>query len=58
MTKSVRVGRVRVQGMLDLYNVFNANTILGVLSTYGARWLEPTSTLGARFVKVSAQLTF
>jgi hypothetical protein len=56
-TKIVRVGRSKLQGMFDIYNLFNASTILGVNSTYGtAAWLRPTAILGARLFKVGGQI--
>jgi hypothetical protein len=52
------IGRMKIQGMFDIYNVFNAATILGVNTTYGAAWLTPTSVLGGRLVKFGTQITF
>ena len=46
--------------MFDIYNVFNANTILGVNTTYAplpaTTFLRPTSILGARMFKIGGQL--
>jgi hypothetical protein len=44
--------------MFDIYNVFNAATILGVNTTYGATWLTPTSVLGGRLLKFGTQINF
>ena len=55
-TKIVRFGKSRVQGMLDLYNVFNARTPQAVNTTYGAAWLRPTLLLGGRLLKFGAQV--
>jgi hypothetical protein len=55
-TKIIRIGTSKVQGMFDIYNLFNASTILGVNQTYGPAWLRPTSILGARLFKVGAQV--
>jgi hypothetical protein len=43
---------------LDLFNAFNAGTVLSVNQTYGPAWLTPTGVITARFVKVSARLDF
>jgi hypothetical protein len=51
-------GHVRVQPQLDLYNLFNANTVLSSNTTYGAAWLRPTAILTGRFVKFGAQIDF
>jgi hypothetical protein len=58
LTKNVKVGRARVQGQLDVYNVLNTSAILGINTRYGPAWLTPTEILGARLLKVGAQLTF
>jgi hypothetical protein len=58
LTKIVRLGRTRLQGNLDLYNIFNANPILTENTRYGAGWLTPTQVLDARLFKVGAQLSF
>lgn len=58
LTKTVTVGRSRIQAQFDLYNVFNASPILGINTRYGQAWLTPTEILGARLFKIGAQLSF
>lgn len=58
LTKFVKLGRARTQGNFDLYNVFNANPVLAVNTTYGPAWLTPLSVLDARLFKVGAQIEF
>jgi hypothetical protein len=58
LTKTLKVGRGRIQAMADLYNALNAETVLGSNSTYGPTWLTPTSILGARLFKVGGQVEF
>jgi hypothetical protein len=66
LTKIFRVGsRARLQANLDVYNVFNANSILGVNSTYGGRWLLPVAAnvgteaiLQGRLIQVGGELRF
>ena len=58
LTKILRVGRTRVQAMVDAYNLFNANTILAENATYGPTWLRPSRILAARLIKFGAQLDF
>jgi len=58
LTKILKVGRTRMQGMFDVYNVFNASTVLGVNAAYGPAWLRPTAILGARLFKFGAQVDF
>ena len=57
-TKSVLVGRYRVRGMVDVYNITNGSTVLGVNTTYGPNWLRPTAILAARLFKFGAQVDF
>jgi hypothetical protein len=56
LTKSVRVGPARIRGMLDVYNVFNANTITNESFVYGPQWLTVTSILPGRLFKFGVQL--
>jgi hypothetical protein len=58
LTKTFRLGRARLQGIFDLYNLFNASTILTENTTYGPTWLRPTRILGARLIKFGAQLDY
>jgi hypothetical protein len=57
-TKNVRIGRARIQGMLDVYNVFNASPILAINTRYGASWLTPTQILSGRMFKLGAKFEF
>ena len=62
-SKILRFGSKRANVGLDLYNMFNANTPTGYETVYdpatnGARWLQPTSVLAPRFVRVNMQLDF
>jgi hypothetical protein len=58
LIKTIRLGRARVQGMFDVYNLFNGATITAVNATYGASWLTPNGILPARLFKFSVQLDF
>ena len=49
---------VTVTPNVDMYNAFNANTILVVNNTYGANWDRPTYVLPGRLLKFGAQVTF
>lgn len=57
-SKVVEVGRMRVRAMVDLYNVFNANTILGMNTGFGAFWLRPTIVVPGRLLKFGLQLDY
>jgi hypothetical protein len=58
VSKVVAVGRARAKAMLDLYNLFNSNTILNVNATYAPEsdaWHRPASIVGGRLVKFGLQ---
>jgi len=55
--KILHVGRTKTVVNLDLYNLFNANTVLTVNYAY-ATWQRPTSILLARFAKIGVQFDF
>ena len=58
VAKNIEIGRVRIQPRIDLYNVFNAATILRVNVNYGSRLHQPTQVLAARFFKVGLDVRF
>ena len=58
LSKVFTVGRFRVRGNVDAYNVLNANSVRSVLSTYGARWRTPTQILDPRLVEVGGTISF
>jgi hypothetical protein len=58
LTKRVRLGRVRIEGQFDVYNVFNANTIEITNGLYGPAWLKPTVSLPGRLLKFGTQINF
>ena len=58
LSKNVKVGKGKIQGIFDVYNVANARTPQGFVNTYGAAFKRITSTLGGRLFKFSAQLDF
>jgi hypothetical protein len=59
LTKVLRFGKARVQGMVDVYNVFNAAAATGVSSAFPAAapafWLFPYQIMGGRLFKFGAQ---
>lgn len=57
--KSVRFGGGRrIQGVIDVYNALNGNTVLALNNTYGGSWQRPTQVLQARLVKFGVQMDF
>jgi len=57
MAKLFRFGRTRTSVNLDVFNLFNDNSVL-TQSIAFATWLRPQSILLARFAKVSVQFDF
>jgi hypothetical protein len=61
-TKPFTVDRMRLGANLELYNAFNANTVLTESATYRdtslAGWRIPTGIMPPRFVKLSLQVDF
>ena len=51
-------GTTRLRGTLDIYNIFNASSVLSMTPTYGAAWLNAAQVLSARLLRVGAQLDF
>ena len=57
-SRRINVGRAKIQAQFDVYNIFNAGTILSVNGTFGAAWLRPTSILGPRVMKFGTVIDF
>jgi hypothetical protein len=60
-TFRVGQGQARLKGIVDLYNVLNASTVLTLNNTYGTTgtsWLVPTQVLEGRLLKFGVQLNF
>ncbi|MBI2186723.1 MAG: TonB-dependent receptor [Acidobacteria bacterium] len=51
-------GGLRVRGNLDVYNIFNAASVLRANGRFGAAWLNAVQVMGGRLVKIGAQLDF
>jgi hypothetical protein len=57
-SKIFKVGTDRIQGNVDLYNLFNANPVLALNNTYGIAWQRPLQILQGRLLKFSVQIDF
>ncbi len=56
LTKILRFGRSRVQAAIDIFNIFNAGTVVNANNVYGSSWQRPLNTLNGRLFKLGAQL--
>jgi hypothetical protein len=54
--KRFRIGRARIRGSVDLYNIFNTNAEQALTTSSGAAWLRPTVITGPRIVRIGARL--
>ena len=50
--------RYTVQPSVDLYNVFNKNTVTGVTSTIGPNFDRPLTIVSQRFVRFGVRIDF
>jgi hypothetical protein len=57
-SKGFRLGRNRIQALLDIFNVLNASTVLAMNNTYGPAWQKPVTIMPGRFVKFGMQADF
>jgi hypothetical protein len=57
-TKVIRVGKTRINGNFDVYNLFNASPVLILNTTYGDAWQQPSYILPPRLLKFGATIDF
>jgi hypothetical protein len=57
-SKRVAVGRLRVLGKADFYNVLNRSAVARQNFTYGPTYGQPTEVMGGRLFKFGAQVDF
>jgi hypothetical protein len=65
LSKRFKLGSVKsVKANVDVYNLLNASSILGVNHNYGAQWLRPIAFISqeaymqGRFIQFSGELSF
>jgi hypothetical protein len=58
LSKTFRLGAVRLRAMLDIGNALNASTVLLQNNTYGSNWLRPAYIIPGRLVKPTVDITF
>jgi hypothetical protein len=54
--KSFRLGRARVMGFFDVYNIFNTNAAQALTTSSGVSWLRPTAITGPRILRIGSRL--
>ena len=59
VTRTFRFGGTRrLRPSLDIYNLFNAATVLAMNTTYGPSWKDVTQILNGRQLRFAAQFDF
>lgn len=58
LSRNFQLRRVKMQGIVDIFNVFNSNYSLTYNPTSGPDWLKPQTILLARMVKLGVNLSF
>jgi len=58
LARKFAVRGVQAQGQIDVFNVLNANSILGEVETFGTSLHRPTSILQGRLFAAGVQMTF
>jgi hypothetical protein len=63
VARTFRFGKSRIQGFADIFNLFNAGTVVRVNEIYGSNpatnaWLTPLTLIDARYVRFGTQLSF
>ena len=48
----------RVRADFDIYNLFNANNVISMNTTYGSGWRDVRQILGGRLIRLGAQFDF
>ena len=56
--KKISIGRLKVEGTFDAYNIFNASDVTSQTVVYGTQWRRPLQVLDARMMKVGARVEF
>jgi hypothetical protein len=60
--KTFKLDRSKIQGFMDVFNVFNSGTALTVNQTYAASgtnlWMSPATIMDGRYLRFGMQLNF
>ena len=58
LMRTFRISKVRLQGLMDLYNLTNASAQTTIVQTFGTSWLRPQAIQTARIVRFGIQTNF
>ena len=57
-TKILNFGGAQVRGWIDLFNIFNANTVTSISDAYGPVYPLVSGVMGGRLLKFGGQFDF
>ena len=57
-TRTFRLNNTRIQPQFDVFNLFNANPVLAIITRYGPAWRNATTVLGPRVMKLGVKVDF
>lgn len=57
-TRTFQIGKAKVRGNLEIYNLLNASPALSTSTRYGPQWLNMQTILAGRLLKFGGQLDF
>lgn len=58
LAKKFEIGKIKMQGQFDMFNVLNGSNILGTVESYGSTLDRPTAILQGRLLAVGVQMNF
>ena len=58
LAKSIDFGQRKLRLQVDVFNLFNANTIMSEFQTYGPRLNQPVEVLVGRLIRIGTQFHF
>lgn len=58
LSRSFQAGGIRMQPQIDVFNVFNANSVLTMTTRHGAAWQNVSAVLAPRLIKLGLQVMF
>ena len=58
ISRTFRMGNRRIVPQLDLFNIGNADTVVGLTSAVGSAYLAPTEIVAPRIIRVGFSIDF
>ncbi len=58
LARKFQIGKIRMQGQFDMFNLLNGSNVLTTVETFGATLDRPTSILQGRLLAFGAQVNF